>query len=219
MIKLYNYLAVIVLITFTNCSQAEGITGNGNVKKENREVSAFNAIKLNGVFNVFLKQGDELKLIIEADDNILPVIKSNVENDVLIIKTKKLSSIKKSTKTNVYITFKDINQIDFSGVGDLNCEFPIKLTKLSINNHGVGNINLTGSCNEVVIKNAGVGNINTSKLTAKKMDVSNSGVGNVDIYVTDELKLTNSGIGNIYYGGGASIIDINSHGIGRVKKK
>lgn len=45
------------------------------------------------------------------------------------------------------------------------------------------------------------------------------GSGNVDIYVTDELKLTNSGVGNIYYEGGAAITDINSHGIGKIKKK
>lgn len=209
----------LIMICFAAHLNAQSIKGSGNVEKQKRNVSSFNAIELNGVFNVFLLQGETEALTIEADDNLLPIIKSSVDNNKLIVKTKKHLNIKKSTKMNVFITFKDINSLGFYGVGDLSCDAPIKLKSLNIDNNGVGNLNLVGSCSNVTIKNSGVGNINTSKFTAKIMDVTNSGVGNVDIYVTEELKLKNLGIGNIYYEGGASIIDIDSSGIGKIKKK
>ena len=63
---------------FAGCHYIGGVRGDGNVIKETRSVSSFNGIEISGAFDVYLKQGTTEEVIIEADDNILPLIRTDV---------------------------------------------------------------------------------------------------------------------------------------------
>ena len=105
-----------------------------------------------------------------------------------------------------------------SGVGNINTdEFDVQ--KIKVNNNGVGNINLKGSGSEVSIKNSGVGNVNAYDLTAQKVEIHSAGVGNVKVTASEELDISSSGVGNVFYKGEAVIKKLDISGVGRVKKK
>ena len=59
----------------------------------------------------------------------------------------------------------------------------------------------------------------TQKLEAAIVNVVNSGVGSVSVYATQELSMTNSGVGSITYSGDAVIKNINSSGVGKIRKE
>src|SRR5512142_1150936 len=61
------------------------VTGSNVVIQENREVSEFNAVSLNGAGELTITQGEKESLVIEAENNLLPLIKSQVRNGVLVI--------------------------------------------------------------------------------------------------------------------------------------
>ena len=123
-------LLVSIVLLFASCDDMTVSTGdgsnevkaNGKFTTEEREISAFNKIELEGVFNIYLLQKEKESIRIEADENVLPFIVTEVENNVLTIKLKYDSKITKMKKINVYVTLADINKLETKGVGFLNWE-------------------------------------------------------------------------------------------------
>ena len=86
----------------------ETIKGNGQVKKETREVSAFASLLSRGSMNVEISYGNSNKITVEADENLLPYIETTVEDGKLTIKSKNHVNIKTNSKTtfqylNIYL--------------------------------------------------------------------------------------------------------------------
>ena len=86
-----TFTMLITLIIFQSCfyDDSEKISGNGNVVKQDREVSSFNSINASGVFNIYFAQGDKESLVVEADENLIPYLETKVEDNTLFIDVKK----------------------------------------------------------------------------------------------------------------------------------
>jgi hypothetical protein len=89
--------------------------GSGNIITGEREVSEFNKLHLKGSGNVFLSQGEEQSLIIKTDDNILPLIETDVSGKKLTISHGKHNL--RPTVFEVFITVKNIEDVAISGSG------------------------------------------------------------------------------------------------------
>ncbi|GAB4464532.1 MAG: hypothetical protein OHK0029_34550 [Armatimonadaceae bacterium] len=59
------------------------LRGSGKVVTDTRSVGDFSAVDASGVGSVLIAQGDRDSLTIEADDNVLPYISTEVKNGVL----------------------------------------------------------------------------------------------------------------------------------------
>ena len=233
----FFFLLVLFVFFITAVTSAQSITGNGNVIRETRTVSPFNEIESDGVFNVYISQGSSENIVVEADDNIVPFITTISKNNKLKLSSKDEAEIKKSTKLNIYVTVKNIDKINFSGVGDLETEGKLNLTELKIDNSGVGNIkleidcdrldiennsvgniNLTGKADNVKIEHNGVGNVKAFDLTANTLKIESNAVGNAEVNSEKELYMDLNGMGNITYKGNAVIKSLNKNGLGDIKK-
>lgn len=211
LILLFSFLIV-------NPLKADGIKGNGNIKSENREVSNFNNIKINGAFTIYLSQDDDYSLKIVADENLLEVIKSKVKNDVLYISTEK--SIYKSRELKLYIGFKHLSGIKANGAislksnqvlrfdeldieinGASSANLELSANRLCIDNSGASTIKLAGKSDDLEIDISGAGSVNAIDLTAKKCKIDISGVGSGKVHVKNELRVNISGIGSVKYKG------------------
>ncbi|MPQ48478.1 hypothetical protein GCQ56_15845 [Marinifilum sp. N1E240] len=197
---------------------ADGIKGNGNVKSEDREVSNFDAIKINGAYTIYLSQDDDYSLRIVADENLLDIITSKVKNNVLYISNEK--SIYKSKELKLYIGFKHLSKIKANGAislksdqilrfdkidieinGASSADLELSANRLSIDNSGASTIKLAGKCEEVDIDISGAGSVNAIALKAKKGTIDISGVGSGKVFVEEELRVSISGIGSVKYKG------------------
>jgi hypothetical protein len=61
------------------------IEGSGNVESESRDVSGFDEVDLRGVGNLSIRQTGSESLSVEAEDNVLPKITTEVVNGRLIL--------------------------------------------------------------------------------------------------------------------------------------
>lgn len=215
-LSLFITLSVFVVV---NVSAKKRIYGSGNVEKQERTITGFNQISCYGVVDIFLSQGNEEIVIVEADDNLLPYILTENKGGKLEIKIKESITIQKSKKMNIYITIKDLSEVSMYGVGKLACQTELNLPNFKLMNYGVGNVTLKGNTKEFYLSNNGVGNVNAQNFEAENVDLSNSGVGNVKVTATEEIKITNNGVGSVDYYGGAKIVDINSTGVGGIHKR
>src|SRR5687767_8192649 len=71
-----------------NFSFVSGVRGSGVAGSEVRNISDFSGVDVGGVFQVEILAGKEFEVVIEADENLLQFIKTDVESGVLKISTR-----------------------------------------------------------------------------------------------------------------------------------
>lgn len=231
--------SIFAALLLTDCVSASDkkVKGSGTVTTEQRSVSSFDKIEIGGVFKVFLMQSDTESAKVEIDDNLQQYVKVYNKGNTLVLDIEKGINFQKTTQNNVYITLKDINELDIAGVctietntpltcGDLkldmngvtNAKLELYCDKVSADLDGVGNIKLNGETAELVVEKDGVGSFDAENLKAAKVSIRNSGVGSSNVYATKELSMRNSGVGSITYSGDAVIKSIESGGVGKIRK-
>lgn len=213
--------------------------GNGNVVTETRTTSDYDAIKISGSFDVDLVAGQEGKIILKGEENLLSAIKVEVEDNVLKVYVERNSNIRPSIgkKIQVTIPFNKISEVNLSGSGNIQSKNVIKndkfLAKLSgsgnfnlavdsnnleLNLSGSGNVRLKGNANNFTTKLSGSGDIDTTELQSKIVDVNVSGSGNSKINCKKSLTARVSGSGNIKYTGNPEKRDVKVSGSGNISK-
>jgi hypothetical protein len=234
---LFGLFTIASLHTFAQ--KWETVKGNGQVKKETREVSAFSSLLSRGSMNVEISYGNSNKITVEADENLLPYIETTVADGKLTIKTKKNINIKTNSKMVVYVTMNKINSlqlsgsgnitgkgaftnpgktdIGISGSGNINLSFD-SFGDLDLAISGSGNMNLKGSAtNNILAAVSGSGNIESADISSNNVDARISGSGNIKVYASRSIDAKISGSGNVYYKGNASISS-KTAGSGKVIK-
>ena len=220
---------------FASCSHFPGIHGNGKIVKETRVVPAFDAIDLSGAWDVTLKQGPNQELTVETDENIMPLVRTEVVNGVLRIDVKK--PIGHTTKMVLYITVKDLKKIDASGAVDIHTETCITVPELSIDASGASEAKLelavqriildcsgaskfkmSGKATDVKMDLSGASDIYAFDLLAENYDLEISGAGNAQISVSKKFKAEVSGAGTIRYKGSPTEINQDISGAGSIRK-
>ncbi|NOZ45988.1 MAG: DUF2807 domain-containing protein [Chlorobi bacterium] len=228
------YFIISALFVFSSCN-LRYTKGSGNIITENREVAPFSEINLKGSGNIVLTQGTQQQIEIAADDNIIPLISTEVRNGTLIISTK--GGIIRPTKLNYDITIPEISSLKISGSGRIEGNEKISCEDLDLKISGSGNINLFVSAEEINAKISGSGKMKlkgasedlevkisgSGDLDAKDLLVENalikvSGAGECYVNASENLNAHVSGSGNIYYIGNPDI-STKISGSGSVQKR
>lgn len=175
------------------------LRGIGANVTETRDLGNFTGILNTIPANVFITQGPLEAVRIEAQTNILDVLETNVENNTLSIEfnecTEDLSDI------SIHVTIPEINKLSLTGVGAMNTEGDIDVAELDISLTGVGNFNLQGRADTLNIQLIGVGDVNAFPLLADIGNVNISGAGNSEVFINNELSVTITGVGTVFYKG------------------
>lgn len=240
--KTYSPLAAMLIIAFMFVQHIQvdaqrKIRGNGNVTMEEHKVGSFTELYLDGVCNIYIDQGSEEKVVVEADDNLHEYIYVDYSNNRLEIDMKSRINIRNRKKLNIYVTVKNINKLRIMGVGNVETKGTLKLDDLKVKVTGVGNveldveansldaelnsvgnITLAGIIDEAEINNRGVGKLDAYDLKLNKLDLNVSGVGKTEVYVEKEVAVRSTGVGNVHLRGDAVITELHSSGVGKVKK-
>ena len=211
-------LAVFALL-LSGCNGGFGgtITGSGNVKTESRNVSGFQAVSLSGVGNLTIDENGTESLTVEAEDNLLPYIQTEVQGNRLVIGSKDNTNLNPTKPINYRLTVKDLNSIDLSGAGKIDGT-GINTPKLAVNVSGAGNMTLAGKADSQEINLSGAGNYRAENLVSKNVKVSTSGAGSAVVQVSDTLDATVSGAGAVRYIGDPQVKQ-NVSGAGSVSKQ
>ena len=221
--KFYVFLPVIMVPILSLACVFTVLKGSGNVITESRQAIGFDRVVLNGIGTLYITQGDEESLEIEAEDNILPKIDTSVRDGTLWIefKERNWSDIVRPTRPIKYfLSLKELTTIELSGAGRVISD-NIETGYLEISSSGVGDIDIdslnakglevvlsgAGNCKiagEVTnqsIEISGAGSYKADGLKSQVASVMVSGMGNIEVWVLDALDILISGAGTVkYYG-------------------
>lgn len=222
-------------MTVSTGDGSDKVKGNGILTTEVREIDPFKKIVLEGVFNVYLIQKENESIRIETDENVLPYIITEVENNILTVKLKDDSKITKMKKINVYITLVDINKIETKGVGLLNCMGKLNLKTMELQLKGVGatklnlvcdtlnvkselvgSLTLSGSAKVFNVNQKGIGSFEAFDFRAEEVNLESDGIGKAEVFASKVLVIDAKGLGGVVYKGNPAIKDIKNEGVGVV---
>lgn len=196
--------------------QIKSIQGSGIIKTETREVGLFNEISLKGLPDVNIVYGEIPRLTISADDNILPIILTEVKDGNLMISSNRGYGTRNPIKIEIEIPF--IQKISFDGFGNVNLDSVTK-NSLTIDIKGHGSITAIGSVNELVANIDGNGSLQLQKLKVGHCQITVKGFGDATLYVSEELDAKVDGNGKIFYSGNPEKITSKIEGFGQISPK
>ena len=208
----------------------ETLEGNGKMVTRDIPVQSFSELKASGVYELKLSQGSTESVKIEADENLQDLFEVKNEGSKLVISTKKMENknLKLHNKLKVYVTFRNLKELEIQTVGNVNSEenlsfgdlklsthsvgnVNLKLTanKINVDNHGVGDVTLVGKADDAVVKSNGVGSLNAGAFVVQTMDINNNGVGHAEVNAAKSLKVHDSFLGKVKNKGAAEARKMN----------
>jgi len=197
-------------------SFGSGIKGSGIASSESREADEFNGVDVGGVFEVEVTAGKEYSVQVQADDNLLPFVKTEVESGVLHISTSE--RVNSHTPLRVVVTAPDIEHLDVSGVSKLSLS-GVKNTQLEIHTSGASKLKLEGETSDLNVEVSGASKIDAESLKSKTATVDASGASKVTLFVTERLNSDASGASKIEYAGNPANVEKKTSGASSVRQK
>jgi hypothetical protein len=187
---------VVVLTACDRLGNMDGprIKASGVVKSETRAVSGFTAIDLSAMGEMVVEQTGSESLTIEADDNVLPLISSEVKDGTLVIKFKDNTPIDNPTRLRLTVTVEELTSVVFSGAGTMILN-QLRGNSLSITLSGAGSIQVSGEVTDQKVNVSGAGKYEGGGLSSKTAAVTVRGVGTVEYIGNPRVNKNVSGIG------------------------
>jgi hypothetical protein len=229
----------IAIISISSCTQAQyrnNVHGNGNVVTKERKAAEFTGIKVSTGIDVYLKQGDNMSITVEADENLHEYIMTEVRDGILNVYTD--ANIREAERKRVYVTMKEVRMIRTTSAGDVIGETPVKTDELELSASSAGDIKLEVYAKEINldISSSGditlsgeadildcdlssAGDLNAFNLKVREAEVSASSAGDADINVTEKITARASSAGDINYMGNPKYVDAHSSSAGGIHKR
>ena len=234
LIKLTTFL--LLLVTTTSCFMdvLGGIKGNGEVVCEDRTNSSnFSEIIVQQGIQVYLTQGNSTSLKVEADENIIDILRTEVKNNQLKIYFDK--NVYKASSRKVYLTTNDISKIETSSGAFVKTENTIETTALQLDSSSGSSIKIYVNANEISSSTSSGATIDIygktkefsassssgSAIDADKLETINatakaSSGANIDLNVSGKLIAKASSGGDIDYEGNPSEVNKDTSSGGSV---
>lgn len=226
---------LVVMPTVGACDGSPfGVRGSGDVVSESREVAGFEHVVLRGSGSVVIDVTGTESLTIEAEDNLLEYLTTDVDGGVLELDTSR--SISPTEEITYTITAAVLESVTISGSGDITAvgvggerldadisgsgelHLPnVDVREILADLSGSGTIEISGSADELRVSISGSGDFEGADLTAEAADVTVSGSGDAAVNVTERLDADVSGSGTIRYFGNPSV-DATTSGSGDIER-
>lgn len=193
-----------------------GVRGSGNTTTEKRNVAGFDSVEVSGVFQVDIVAGKDFSVEVQADDNIVPLVTTEVSGSTLHIGLDK--RVNSRGDMIVRITAPNIREVESSGVSKITAS-GIKNDAFTIKSSGASKMTVAGETAKLSIDVSGAGKVDAEDLKAVDADVDASGACHVSLNVSGSLKTDASGASHITYTGDPKTVDNHQSGVGSVSKR
>ncbi|MGJ7915301.1 head GIN domain-containing protein [Massilia sp. LXY-6] len=198
----------------------EQVQGNGNIKRQAREVGHFNGLAFSLPGQVEIRSGNSEGLSIETDDNLLPLIETVVEDGTLKIRNKNKVNIQ-TRHLKIVVQARELDRLALAGSGNIDADRvtgtrvkfdvggsgSIKVRKaegesISVNLGGSGDLKVDeGRARSLSASIGGSGTVDMARVRLENASVTVAGSGDATLWVRDSLSMTIAGSGDVsYYG-------------------
>jgi len=224
--KATKFFSLLLLLAFlaTDTLNAQswyksGVKGEGPKVKQTFDLASFDALKLAISGHVYLRQGNSQSVEIEAQENIMELINTDVDDKTWKIKFDK--NVRNHEGVKIWVTvphltaamvsgsgdiqgmnyFKDLDDLRVAVSGSGGIELESDSDNLLASVSGSGDIELGGNTGDCQIKISGSGDVEAFDLETESCKVKISGSGDASVNVRNNLEVGIAGSGDVVYKG------------------
>lgn len=200
---------------------SDSVQGSGNVRSESRQVANFTGVDLGLPGSVQVRIGNSEGVTIEADDNLLPLIETQVENGTLRLRPTKRNLNLRSHNLKIVVTARNVERLRVGGSGSIASD-ALRGSRLEFTIGGSGSIDVKGieaetaavkvggsgdlkvgggNTRALSVSIAGSGDVDMGRVKAGSVNVKVAGSGDATVWAQDSLNVSVAGSGDVnYYG-------------------
>ena len=176
------------------------VEGDGIAARDQRQVAAHGELEVSGSMQVEVRVGPSPSLLVEADANLLPYIRTEERGNTLKITNER--QLRSKTPVRVVYTTPRLSQVRASGSGQV-VVLDLNGAPLEVSKSGSGQVRLAGKVDSLHARVSGSGVLDAGELSSASADLGLSGSGrmNVGEIRGDYARVKVSGSGVLQAGG------------------
>jgi hypothetical protein len=203
------------------------LIGSGVLTTDTRDSSGFTAITLEDRGELDITQGSVDSLTIQAEDNLMPFIKSEVKDSRLTLGLRpnyQVNSIQNTLPVKYFVSVKNLNEIVLSGAGKIITHGistgtikvvedgpgsiqldQLQAKELNLYLNGKGSTQISGQVDLQTVVVGGPGKYVADNLDSSYASVDVDGSGAATVWVKDALNVLLNGSGSTQYFGNPKV--------------
>jgi hypothetical protein len=216
-VAILSVIAVCIIAVVATAFESSSIKGSGDLIKEKRTVSGFTGIDAGGAIKLDVVQADAFEVVVEADNNILPLIETRVSGKTLEIY---MNDDYTYSHTTIHVTVKlpKLESLDISGASFAKAT-GINTERFTVGVSGASQLTLSGSASKLEIDLSGASELFADKLNSDVVTVDCSGASNCYVHANTSITMDASGASNVYYSGDPKNVVHETSGASRIAKR
>ena len=215
-------------------AEVKKIKGTGYLVVHDRQADQpFTRVSVQQSITLYVSQGKTEGITVEADDNIIPYIKTEIKNGQLNIFLDPEVIVRGYTAMNVSVSMPIITDINVAAAGRLEGSSPFTVNKLEIVASGAGSVKLEVKGSEVDVEASGAARLelkgeveqfdlemsSAATLKAWELRAEISGAAKAEVSISGQLEAEISSAGILIYDGTPRITKQNVTGRGTLVKR
>lgn len=222
-------------VLLAGCS-SECIQDSGKHIIKDVVVKNFDQIKITGAIKLVVKQDSSYAVKIDADSNIIKMVRADVSSGELRVKLEDgmycgtdsvvvYAGIGELKKLNTIGAVKVVGDgriyaadVDLKLEGTSDVALDLSASKLTTTIDGIGKLALTGQTGVHNLTTKGKSSVNAFDFVAGIYDINIDGTGKANINVLNDLKIKTSGSSEVYYKGNPKNVDEKKSGATKLEK-
>ena len=228
------FILLCTVFTLVSCDQT---TGSGNIVTETRNTGSFDAISVGGSFDVEVKMGDAMSVVVEADDNIMKYIETKVSGNTLKISTEGLHSFS-DVHMKVYVTvpvltavsasasaevvgeniLTNADKLVFKASSSASIKAEVNAPDIVTDANSSASITLRGKTKNHKTEASSSAEINAFELLTENTTANVTSSANIEVHASVSLNAHASSSGSVEYKGAATVTK-SENSSGTVSKK
>ena len=227
----------ILLLAILALSSCDHKSGSGNLTTQTRTVANFDDLTVSGGFDVEVKIGPVISVVVEADDNIIKYIETSVSGSTLRIRTEDMNSYS-DVHMKVFITVPSLNsikasasaEVEVSGIitgqnrlvfkanSSASITAAVNAPEVETEASSSGTLNLSGRTKSHKAGASSSGDINAFDLLSENTIANASSSASIYVHASVSLEARASSSGSVEYKGAATVQKTESSS-GSVEKR
>lgn len=211
--KTLHTLSLLAALLLAACAGNE-VRGSGNVATEARTVHEFASLDVSGGWRVEITVGTPQSVEISGDDNLLPLVRTEMKDGALVVDSKE--NLAPKDEMTLRIRVANIHRIESSGSSKI-AVHGVKNERLLVDLSGSAKFEADGTTKRLDVYVSGSADVDTQALEAEKVVVKISGSGAARVNATKALEANISGSGAVRYKGAPAEVNKNVSGSGSIE--
>lgn len=181
------------------------VVGSGHLATESRPVHDFTSVEVTAAGHLIVEQTGVESLQVTAEDNVLPLVRSEVRNGRLLLGFEPEASVTVTHEVLFHVTVRDLTGVEASGASRAEIR-GVDAAGLGLRASGASSLTAAGRAADVQLDVSGASRCEAPDLRSRALTASVSGASYALVRASDALVVNASGASILEYLGDPDLV-------------